>query len=90
MRKSIIHNGESCYLCGRGGVLETHHVVHGSGRRILADQDGLTVKLCPQCHRNLHDFGWNDKDLQKIGMAAWMREYGTKEDFIRRYGRAYE
>lgn len=87
---SIIHSGETCYLCGRGGTLETHHVIHGYGRRRLADKDGLTVRLCPECHKNLHDYGWNDRELQKIGMLAWIRENGTKEDFIKRYGRAYE
>lgn len=90
MKKSIIQQSDGCYLCGRNGPLERHHVIHGSGRRKLADEDGLTVYLCPECHRNLHDYGWNDRDLQRIGQAAWSRVYGGKEDFLKRYGRSYE
>lgn len=88
--KSIISTKESCYLCGQTYGLETHHCIHGSGRRKLADQDGLTVKLCHVCHANLHDHGFYDKDLQIVAQVNYQKHYHkTKEDFRARYGKSY-
>lgn len=91
MAKSIIHTEytDSCFLCGQYAT-ETHHCLHGQGRRKLADEDGLTVRLCRSCHTNLHDHGTCDRKLQKIAQKAWMRENNkTVNDFIRRYGKNY-
>lgn len=89
MAKSIIQQDtESCFLCGQYAT-DTHHCHHGS-RRKLADEDGLTVKLCHRCHMNLHDKGTCDRELQKIGQRAWMEHYHkTINDFIDRYGKSY-
>ena len=89
MKKSIIQLDEdSCILCGCTRDLQTHHTWHGTANRKLADEDGLTVKLCPHCHANLHDKGINDRMLMEIGERAWIRKNGkTVEDFIKRYGR---
>ncbi len=88
MKKSIIHNDDSCFICGSMRNLETHHVWHGTANRKLADEDGLTVKLCHQCHSNLHDKGTNDRMLMEVGEWAWLKVYGgTIIDFIKRYGR---
>ena len=88
--KSIIVTGEpECFLCGVKYDLEVHHCIHGSGRRKLADEDGLTVYLCRSCHRILHDRGINDRDLQVAAQYVWEREYGSREEFIKRYGRSY-
>ena len=86
--KSIIHDEETCFLCGCTRDLQTHHAWHGTANRRLADEDGLTVKLCPQCHANLHDKGINDRMLMEIAERAWIRVNDkTVEDFIKRYGR---
>lgn len=42
-----------CYLCDAQGIVEVHHVMGGSYRQI-ADSYGLTVELCPACHRFIH------------------------------------
>lgn len=89
--KSIIHtdNTECCFICGQWAT-DTHHCIHGNGRRILADKDGLTVRLCNRCHGLLHDKGNFDKELQRIAEARWMEHYGKSEDdFIERYGKSY-
>lgn len=89
--KSIIHvdNTDCCFLCGQYAT-ETHHCIHGTANRKLADQDGLTVRLCSRCHRNLHDKGTLDKELQRIAQQKWMEINGkTLDEFIRRYGRSY-
>lgn len=77
-----------CFLCGYIGNLDKHHVWHGTANRKIADEDGLFVYLCRECHLKLHDRGWNDKNLMKEGEKAWISYYrkGIPE-FIERYGK---
>lgn len=87
--KSIIPQGDTdtCYLCGAWAT-DTHHCLHGSYRK-QADADGLTVRLCRECHQALHDKGTNDRALQAEAQMAWERHYGSREEFIKRYGRSF-
>ena len=86
--KSIIQENKSCFICGSTQNLQRHHTWHGTANRRLADEDGLTVLLCMNCHIALHDKGVNDRFLMEIGERAWLRETGkTVDDFIKRYGR---
>lgn len=87
---SIIQNEKVCFICGSVRDLERHHCIHGTANRRLAEEDGLTVWLCHDCHMNLHDKGEFDKALQSIAMNAWVRKYGNKQDFRRRYGKYFE
>lgn len=88
MRKSIIPQIDGkCFLCGRPAD-HTHHVWHGTSNRKNSDEDGLTVRLCEECHRLLHDQGRYDVLLQQIAEAHWLIYYGAdKGDFIKRYGK---
>lgn len=89
--ESIIQdkNDNCCYICGQWAS-ETHHCIHGTANRKLADQDGLTVRLCSRCHRLLHDKGNMDRELQRIAQQKWMDHYGkTIDDFIKRYGKSF-
>lgn len=93
--KSIITDDDWCfihriYLHADIPGTENHHCIHGFANRKLADADGLTVRLCHNCHRLLHDKGYHDKDLQRMAQECWMQENNkTKEDFIKRYGKSY-
>ena len=93
--KSIIQHEETCFLCGRKGVLQVHHCLHGTARRKLADQDGLVVYLCHHCHRELHDKGIGDLELQQHAEEVWIEQKyfydHTKgvQKFIQRYGKNY-
>jgi len=86
--KSIIQKDNRCFLCGSTRDLQTHHCQHGYNRN-KADEDGLTVRLCVLCHTNLHSRGWGDRELKQISQTMWERTYGSREDFIRRYGKSY-
>lgn len=87
--KSIIPQGDTdtCYLCGAWAT-DTHHCLHGSYRK-QADADGLTVHLCRHCHTLLHDHGVADKFLQQIAQLSWEQKYGTRDEFMKRYGRSF-
>lgn len=88
--KSIIQAERECYLCGRVDSLHVHHCLHGLANRKLADKDGLTVFLCPECHMNLHQRGWHDRELKLLAENAWIEHYGTREEFMKRYGKSYQ
>lgn len=83
----MISNKLECYLCGRVGTLERHHCLHGS-RRKMADNYDLTVYLCPECHRRLHDKGEADLYLEQIAQRHFEAEYGHKK-FMNTFGKNY-
>ena len=88
--KSIMQSEdkETCYICGQMAY-EWHHCWHGTANRKLADKDGLIVKLCHNCHMNLHDKGYFDRELQKLAEVRWMEYYEMSEsEFIKRYGKS--
>lgn len=88
--ESIIHKSDSyCFLCHYKIGCDVHHIFGGPNRK-LSDQDGLTVKLCRECHHSVHNgpkMVENQDKLHKIGQRAWEATYGTREEFMRRYGR---
>lgn len=93
--KSIITTDDGCFIhrvffnVEIPGT-EEHHCIHGFANRRLADEDGLTVRLCHTCHRLLHDKGYHDKDLQQMAQTSWMEYYNKSEkEFIDRYGKSY-
>lgn len=98
MAKSIIQgNNQYCFLCGRNGngdPLEEHHIFGGNPGRKLSEHDGLKVYLCGfRCHRNgkeaAHQSRKTREYLQMTGQKAWEETYGTREEFINRYGKNY-
>lgn len=92
--KSIIQEDHNCYIHKKLGVdifgTDEHHMLHGTSRRKLAEEDGLKCFLCRTCHMALHDKGIYDLVLQQEAQKAWMDHYNkTAEDFIKRYGKNY-
>lgn len=45
----------TCYICGRVGHMDRHHMMHGTANRRMAEKYGLVVHLCHTCHMNVHD-----------------------------------
>jgi hypothetical protein len=76
---------DSCIFCGRANTV-THHLIFGSLRR-LADEDGLTIPVCPECHTYGHtEVGFRvetaihdnprAEDLSKmLGQALYEKNY---------------
>ena len=95
MAKSIINgDDEYCFLCKQLGCpnygTEVHHMIFGTAKRKLADQDGLTVHLCHYHHFMLHRHGLHKEELQQLAEKTWLEHYNKSiEDFIQRYGRNY-
>ena len=57
MLKSILCDisEKKCFICGRYGNMELHHAISGISNRKNSDEYGLTVYLCVECHRKLHN-----------------------------------
>lgn len=83
-----------CFLCGRTGNLDRHHIFGGPFRK-KSDRYGLTVDLC---HDTCHIFGPDSVhqnrevmlEVKRYGQRKAMQENGwSKEDFIREFGKNY-
>ena len=85
----MIDTKKECFICGSWQNLEEHHLLHGSGRRKLADEDGLTLFLCHYCHKELHDHGKHDLDLQIYAQRYYEANISTRDEFMKRYGKSY-
>ena len=85
----MIDDRRQCFICGSHYPLERHHCLHGTANRKQADKYGLVVYLCHRCHRNLHDKGQYDRELQKFAQRYFEGNYGSREDFRRIFGRSY-
>lgn len=76
-----------CHLCGRTGVLQKHHCLHGI-RRKAADRYNLTVWLCVDCHRKLHDKGIGDLQLEQEAQKHFEDQYGH-DKYMQEFGKNY-
>ena len=93
MKKSIIQDEKECYVCHTIRCLEKHHVFNGTASRKKSDHDGLTIWLCNRHHTgsnySVHQNQELDLLIKKRGQLAWERKYGTREEFLKRYGKNY-
>ena len=91
--KSILVGDEldKCYLCGRYGRTEEHHIFGGPCRN-ASDKRGLLVHLCWTCHHtrvhNSLDHSTMDY-LHAKGQMIYEERYGTREEFIKEFIRSY-
>ncbi len=97
MAKSIMQQDDRyCYLCGANGTcdnLHWHHVFGGANRK-LSEKYGLKVRLCGQkCHENgpdaVHKNIKINRAIQAAGQEAFEAVHGTREDFMKIFGRNY-
>lgn len=97
--KSIVQtDGLYCFQCRFAMGTETHHIF-GAANRKFSDMDGLTIRVCRNCHEMIHcgqNSGEIQKGLHKLGQIKWEEYYGpgiemmggnTRQKFMERYGR---
>ena len=90
--KSILSNKKECYICGSPNDLHRHHIFFGANRR-LSEQFGAWVYLCAR-HHNMSDEGVHfnretDLTLKRTAQELWEKEYGTRDDFRRIFGKSW-
>ena len=87
--KSIMWGEKACFFCGSTSELQTHHCIHGTANRKLADKFGLTIILCRRHHEMVHMDVGMDIALKMEAQRAWEKQYGSRNDFVRVFGRSY-
>lgn len=93
MKSIIQENADYCFVCGRYGQTERHHAIFGTANRKKSDKYGLTVYLCPDCHRGtngVHGKSGHALDLQlkRIAQKKFEEKY-SHEKFMNVFGRNY-
>ena len=94
-----------CYICGREGRTESHHCIHGTANRQIAEREGLKVWLCHECHRTgrhaVHACKQTDLYLEREAQTVWESNYikdypyenhaeeAAREAWIRLFGKSY-
>ncbi len=91
--KSILSNERECYICGYTETLSRHHIYAGVSNRKQSEKYGCWVYLCAR-HHNMSDAGVHfnkalDTELKQTCQKEWEKRNGTREDFIRTFGRSY-
>ena len=89
----ITDNMAECILpyCKRTDV-HWHHVFFGTANRTLSDQYGLIVPLCLEHHEGLtgvHRCRAVDIKVKQMGQRAFEEKIGSREDFMKIFGRNY-
>ena len=96
MSKSIMHVKTVCWECEctpQQRYLEEHHVFNGPNRK-NSEKYGLKVYLCYVCHRDnkLGVHGCNTdlrERLQQAGQQAFENKIGSREEFMKIFGKNY-
>lgn len=92
MQSIITDNMEVCFVCG-ARASEKHHCIH-SINRAKADNFGLFVGLCPNCHRTSNkavhgrDGHTLDLALKQIAQRKFEERYGH-DMFMQEFGKNY-
>lgn len=90
----VTEHGNICVFCGKPAECE-HHLLFGNGIRELAEQDGLKVPICNECHNmgavtgRIHDNSMAEKLSKMLGQAVYEAKIGDRAEFRRRYGKSY-
>lgn len=78
-----------CYLCGKYGRTEVHHIFEGRNRK-NSDKYGATISICRNCHEAIHhhpaEWMWLKKQWQVILMD---RNGWTEDEFREVFRRSY-
>lgn len=81
---------ESCVECGNP-IVEHHHCIYGIANRKLSDKYGFVIPLCKHHHKLLHANPNTGIDLKWKQTAQHYYEtfYGSRENFIKEFGRSW-
>lgn len=83
-----------CALCGRPTEAK-HHLIFGTAMRKLADEDGLVLPVCNNCHNmgkleeRIHGNAAAEKLSKMLGQAIYEGHIGDREAFRKRYGKSF-
>lgn len=82
---------EICAVCGKRitNGRDKHHLLNGTAFRKKSEEDGLYVYLHHCCHMWLHGKPMSMRTFKKRAQRYYEENIGTREQFIKRYGKNY-
>lgn len=99
--QSIVTDFDLCVICGKPKECD-HHLIPGTGNRMLCEQDGLKIPMCHKHHNmngkeSIHGTEVAERMGRIAAQLAWEKQYiiengydGTeREKFRMRYGKSY-
>ena len=92
MKSVLVEDTSKCYVCGRTQV-DGHHCIYGTGKRKIADKYSYIVPLCLDHHTGQHGVHNGNKELdihlKQLAQKHFEEHHGSREDFIRVFGKSY-
>ena len=90
MESRLQKNKQICYLCGKPMAgSEKHHCLNGLAYREKCEADRLFCFVHPVCHQFIHNHPMTARTLKQGSQRIYEAEIGTREEFIKRYGKNY-
>lgn len=91
-KKSIVvKDMQHCLICG-SPYIHIHHCFYGTSNRKISDKLGLVVPLCQEHHtgnNGVHFDRQLDMLVKTMAQGAFEKQIGSREDFMRLFGRSY-
>ena len=82
---------DHCYFTGTAPV-ERHHI-YGGANRARSEKYGYIIPLAPHLHPNGVSAGKNareiDLHLKQMAQRHYEERHGTREDFIKEFGKSW-
>ena len=90
---TVFQCDKECFVCGTTLNIHDHHCIYGTSNRKISEKYGLKVWLCAR-HHNMSGEGVHfnkslDLRLKTMAQEYYESHYGTREEFIREFGRSY-
>lgn len=82
---------QCCIVCG-SPYAQHHHIFGGTARRKISDKYGFIVPLCWKHHTGkdgVHHNREMDVELKQAAQTYYEQHYGTREDFIKEFGKSW-
>lgn len=69
-----------CEICGKRQATDNHHLIGSTSDRKISDQyDFMQIKICRQCHNDIHHNNTANKLSKMLGQALFEVNYSYQE-----------
>lgn len=92
--KSVLQKDRECWCCGTIYNLHKHHTIFGTSNRKKSDKMGYWVYLCMDHHTGANGVHTNpsgalNTELHELTQRHYEKHKGTREQFIKEFGKSY-
>ena len=90
-KRGVWRQYEGCAVCGNP-IVHIHHIYPGTANRRMSEEYGYTILLCQSHHtgpKGIHFDREMDLFWKRKAQEDFEARYGTRDDFIRIFGRSY-